>query len=45
MSKYKYDDEFRKQTVDLVESKIKIVKEIAGEYSLSILTTKKLHRL
>jgi len=33
VSKHKYDDEFRKQIVDLVESKIKTVKEIVGEYT------------
>ncbi|MGL5125253.1 MAG: transposase, partial [Fusobacteriaceae bacterium] len=38
MSRHKYDDEFRKQIVDLVESKTKTVKEIAGEYGLSINT-------
>lgn len=35
MSKHKFDDEFRKQIVDLAESKTKTVKEIAGEYGLS----------
>lgn len=35
MSKHKFDDEFRKQIVDLVETKTKTVKEIAGEYGLS----------
>ncbi|MEG2847766.1 MAG: transposase [Bacilli bacterium] len=38
MSKHKYNDEFRKQIVDIVESKIKTVKEIAGEYSLPFQT-------
>ena len=38
MSKHKYDDEFRKQIVDLVDSKIKTVKEIAGEYGLPVQT-------
>lgn len=37
MSKYKYD-EFRKQIVVLVESNIKTVKEIVGEYGLPIQT-------
>lgn len=35
MSRHKYDDEFRKQIVDLVETKTRTIKEIAGEYGLS----------
>ncbi|MCQ8213308.1 transposase [Cetobacterium somerae] len=38
MSKHKYDDEFRKQIVDIVESNVKTVKEIAGEYGLPVQT-------
>ncbi|MGL5965573.1 MAG: transposase [Fusobacteriaceae bacterium] len=38
MSKHKYDDEFRKQIVDLIDSKVKIAKEISGEYSLPVQT-------
>lgn len=34
MSRHKYDDEFRKQIVDLVTSKTKTIKEITGEYGL-----------
>lgn len=40
MSRHKYDDEFRKQIVDLVENKTKTIKEIAGEYGL---TTNTIH--
>ncbi|MGL4910341.1 MAG: transposase [Cetobacterium sp.] len=38
MSKHKYDDEFRKQIVDLIDSKVKTAKEISGEYSLPVQT-------
>ncbi|MGL6023316.1 MAG: transposase [Cetobacterium sp.] len=38
MSKHKYDDEFRKQIVDLIDSKVKTAKEILGEYSLPVQT-------
>lgn len=34
----KYDDEFRKQIVDLVKSKIKTVNEVVGEYGVSDVT-------
>lgn len=34
-SKHKFDDEFRKQIVDLAKSKTKTIKEIAREYGLS----------
>lgn len=35
MSRHKYDDEMRKQVVELVDSNTKTVKEIAREYGLS----------
>lgn len=35
MSKHRFDDEFRKQIIDLAESKTKTTKEIAREYGLS----------
>lgn len=38
MSKHKYDDEFRKQIIDFIESNVKTVKEIAGEYGLPVQT-------
>lgn len=38
MSKYKYDDEFSKQIVDFIDSRVKTVKENLEEYSLPVQT-------